>query len=428
MKRILLIGDAPYLQTGYSIQLKNIGKRLLELKNEVIYFDTSFPMDNYKNKVYRMDQFLTEYFDKKDKFNLEFLDVRDEIGESVICFKKTNSPFPYEDIREVVLKTQPDCFILLKDLNNFPEEIKINIPSIAYVPIDTEPISESILKKLKCFDKIISIAEYGKIEMCKYGYDVDFIPHSIDPNLIDKVLKKDKNELKKKYGIPLNKFIVGMIASNTESNNRKGWDFNLYAYNEFCKDKEDVFLFINTNMDGRNNNKHIHTDLIGLDLLRYMDLIKCNNSKWTTIPNVKYRTYTQEEIYEQYLCFDVLLSVSRGEGCSVCLLEAQSLGVPVITSNFTAMKENCIYGELIDPYFLGYTGSGAFHIIPKIEDIIKSLNKFYLKQIDNKQKECMDYIKNKCDYKKCGDMWIDMIEKTIHQHKKKPIHFHYKCD
>jgi glycosyltransferase involved in cell wall biosynthesis len=151
-----------------------------------------------------------------------------------------------------------------------------------------------------------------------------------------------------------------------------------------------------------------------------MELIRLDDSNWTTIPNHRYRTYSQEEIYEQYLCFDVLLSCSKGEGCSVALLEAQALGIPVITTNFTAMTENCINGKLIQPYFLQYQVSGGLFAVPNIDDMVLALEYYY----EGKKYEIIDYtntidiIKNKCDYKKNGDMWDNLIKEVIKKQKK----------
>lgn len=412
--RVLLVGDSPAIPTGYGVQLKEIGKRLMELNYEVIYFDTSFPMDEYKGKYYNVKQFLTEYFDNGKHIEMPFVDIRDEVGDAVITFKRTDTPFPFDDIREVVVKTTPDCFILLKDLNNFPEDFKIITPSICYFPVDTEPISDDIIKKAYCFDKCVGISQYATNQLKQFGFNVDFIPHSVNTDLIDKVSKSYcKYTLREKYGIPSNKFVVGMIASNTEGNNRKNWDGNLTAFKRFNDKHKDTFLFINTNMDGKAHHSKVNVGLNGMDLLRYMDLIKLDNSNWTTIPNHKYRTYSQEEIYEQYLCFDVLLSCSKGEGCSVALLEAQSLGVPVISTNFSAMSENVLNGMLVEPYFLQYQQSGGLFAIPNIDQIIEALEYYYKIKDYPIINETIDIIKDRCNYKKNGDKWDKLIKNVI---------------
>ena len=84
--RILLVGDNPLCPTGYGVQLKELGKYLLEMKHEVIYFDTAFQMDEMKGGYYRIDQFCNEYFSKSKSFNLQLplVDCSKEIGNAVI--------------------------------------------------------------------------------------------------------------------------------------------------------------------------------------------------------------------------------------------------------------------------------------------------------------------------------------------------------
>jgi hypothetical protein len=195
--RILICGDGCYIPTGYGVQILMLVKRLLEKGHEVIMFDTSFPMDNFKGEIYNVKQFLDEYFEKiKDK-KLPYINVGEQIKNACICFKTSDTPFPYKDIAHYIKKTQPDCYIILKDLNNYDKSMRFQLPSICYVPVDTYPISPDILDKLILFDKIISISDYGRKQIKNNGYNVDFISHSIDTPLIRETLKKDKTELKK---------------------------------------------------------------------------------------------------------------------------------------------------------------------------------------------------------------------------------------
>lgn len=420
--RILLVADNPLCPTGYGVQIKELGKYLLEQKHEVIYFDTAFQMDEMKGGYYKLDQFCKEYFSKSKKFNIKLplIDCSDEIGDAVICFKRSNNTFPFNDIPSIVKEIQADIFILLKDINNYPYTQYLNIPSIVWCPLDAFPCSPSILRNLDKFNKIISISKYGKKQFLDYGYDAEFISHSLNKDLIDKVNKKNRINLRKKYNIPQDKFIVSMIASNTESNDRKGWSFNLQGFKKFSEKygKKNIHLFLNTNIRGTKELDKVESSSIGLNIKHLLDYLNIDN--YSCIPTYKYRTYTQEEIYEQLKLSDVLLNCSRGEGCGVVLLESQSLGTPIITTDFTAMSENCINGELVEPYCLEFKLSDSFHSIPNIEQIAEKLEKIYLEP--SKYRDNIDTINTIIDntnYKTNGDKFLKIIDEVIIDYKLK---------
>jgi glycosyltransferase involved in cell wall biosynthesis len=420
--RILLVGDNPLCPTGYGVQLKELGKYLLSRKHEVIFFDTAFQMDEMKGGYYRIDQFCKEYFSKSKNFNIDLplVDCSKEIGNGVICFKRNNTTFPFNDIPAIVKEIQADIFILLKDINNYPPNLYLNIPSITWCPLDAFPVSPSIIENLDKFNKIISISEYGKNQFIDYGFDSDFISHSLNTDLIDKINKKNRIELRKKYNLPQDKFIVSMIASNTESNDRKGWSFNIQGFKKFSDKygKENIHLFLNTNIMGLKELDKIQTQKIGVDIKHLLDYLKIDN--YSCIPTYKYRKYTQEEIYEQLKLSDILLNCSRGEGCGVVLLESQSVGTPVITSKFTAMEENCINGELVDPYCLEYRLSDSFHCIPNVDQIASKLEKIYLEPSKYRDNiDIINIIKDNTNYKKNGDKFLKIIEEVIIEHKLK---------
>jgi len=78
-----------------------------------------------------------------------------------------------------------------------------------------------------------------------------------------------------------------------------------------------------------------------------------------------------------YQAFDVLLMPSMGEGFGIPLIEAQACGVPVITSDHSAMTELVGPGWLVegDPFW--DAPQTSFFTVPSIGSIVENLDLAY---------------------------------------------------
>jgi len=77
-----------------------------------------------------------------------------------------------------------------------------------------------------------------------------------------------------------------------------------------------------------------HVDIIG-----WPDKYELGKMDEYGILYTVYNGLTDEEVYERYIACDVLFMASFYEGFGMPIIEAQSVGRPVITSNIGAMKE-----------------------------------------------------------------------------------------
>lgn len=90
---------------------------------------------------------------------------------------------------------------------------------------------------------------------------------------------------------------------------------------------------------------NFHLDIIGWPSDEELTKLKNYN-----IPHTVFNRLTDEQVYERYVACDILFMASFYEGFGMPIVEAQSVGRPVITSNIGAMKE--VAGNtamLVDP-------------------------------------------------------------------------------
>jgi glycosyltransferase involved in cell wall biosynthesis len=98
-----------------------------------------------------------------------------------------------------------------------------------------------------------------------------------------------------------------------------------------------------------------------------------------------------------YSSLDVLLNCSMGEGYGVPIIEAQSCGVPVVVTDFSAMTELCGSGWLVKstPF---WTGMNAWQVIPDVGDIAAALEECHGRSNSQREKMAIAARKHALNY------------------------------
>jgi len=107
-------------------------------------------------------------------------------------------------------------------------------------------------------------------------------------------------------------------------------------------------------------------------------------------------------MYKQYVECDLLLFASTYEGFGLPIIEAQSVGRPVVTSNFGSMEE--VAGDsacLVDPYDINSIRAGILRVINDVEYRLKLVRL----GLDNIKKYSIELISN--DYVSLYDEILD---------------------
>jgi glycosyltransferase involved in cell wall biosynthesis len=166
-----------------------------------------------------------------------------------------------------------------------------------------------------------------------------------------------------------------MVAANKGYPSRKSFYENIAAFRELKRKHPDALLFLQT-MAGEGARDACdlpdYCKTIGLNLGK--DVLFCDQyvNAVTGFPD-KY-------MVDLYNSFDVFLSVSRGEGFGIPILEAQSCGLPVIVGDWTAMPEVFFAGWKVDkkdttPEFI--RGANTYMFIPHVGAIYERLEAAY---------------------------------------------------
>lgn len=202
---------------------------------------------------------------------------------------------------------------------------------IPYVPIDQSPVPPQVLDRLRFAYKILSFSKFGQKELEKSGFSSTLILEGVDTNVFKPLIKA---ECQKRFGLPENKFVFGMIGANKENPSRKGWQEALEAFKLFTDKHPDSILFYQSNQNIPSGfpildyAKHLGILDKVFHLDEYMSLVHVGPSVVNEIIN----------------SCDVIIHPSATEGFGLIPVEAQSAGVPVIVNRSTAMPEMLVEG------------------------------------------------------------------------------------
>ena len=134
-----------------------------------------------------------------------------------------------------------------------------------------------------------------------------------------------EHALRKKWHVPTNAFVPVMSFGNYASDDRKGVDVAALAYSDFCRSYQQPSYLYPSGHDQREIGHRMAASLPVESMFRAAG-----------VPSGRYTVDTVERDYAESLevvaLADVLLHPSRSEGFGMLVLEAQHIGVPVITT------------------------------------------------------------------------------------------------
>lgn len=347
--RIFLSSNSLYSKTGYGVQARLMLPRIAALGHDVgmcAWYGLEGGMLNYSMEHQGKSYPIPLYPKGRDGYG------NDVVGLHAQHFKA-----------DIVISLI-DAWVLNAQAHS-PNGIRY----CPLFPVDMEPIPPPVLRVVKDSFQPLVYSKFGERMARDAGLDPRYCPHMVETQVFS---PGDRTAARAALGWPESAFIVGMVAANKGTPSRKSYPEQLKAFALFAETHADAFLYLHTNK-GENDG------MGGVNLPELAELLGISDRVLWPDPYGYMMGYPDAHLVNVYRGMDVLLSVSRGEGFGIPIIEAQSCGVPVIVGDWTAMGELCFGGWKVDrkDAHADYTPLAAYNFIPRPEAIAELLEKAY---------------------------------------------------
>jgi glycosyltransferase involved in cell wall biosynthesis len=254
---------------------------------------------------------------------------------------------------------QADLMITLCDVFGFLPSVedlaRMNVAH--WFPVDCEPMGEADVQVLREGMGIpIAMSRFGERVIRGEGGDPYFVPHGVDTALFSPGPKMPYRE---SADIGEETFVIGVLGMNRDPV-RKGFFEQMLAFSRFHARHPDSVLTLHT-ADVSNP---------GLNLAGMAARLGISHAvRFPDTYSYQMGLISREQQAAWYRGLDVLSNCAYGEGFGLATLEAQACGIPVITTDASAMTELCGAGWLVAGTPFWAQGHGAFWTRPDVPDI-----------------------------------------------------------
>jgi glycosyltransferase involved in cell wall biosynthesis len=257
--------------------------------------------------------------------------------------------FPVKNLEEIMRTVSGlwqlwnlDYFIVALDIT-LQEQIlrKITDRPFKYVglfPIEADPLCFSWASLLMMMDKQFIISEFGTNEAHKRGVmSAEHIQIGIDTDAWRKPFPGERDKLRQAYNIGLD---TKVVLTNADNQERKNFFAHFEAFKRFSDHYPDSKYILIT----REHN------LAGWKLRDLALEYKIADKMMIVERGIPFSS-----LWSYYAMSDCLLNISKAEGLGLPVLEAMSVGIPVIATDCTAMGETVADGRgILVPWHYRY--------------------------------------------------------------------------
>lgn len=221
---------------------------------------------------------------------------------------------------------------------------------IPWFPVDHDPLPPPVAAKVSKAYRRMVFSKHALKSVQDAGMDAYYVPHGVDTKEYRQV---EQAPARAALGLPMDKFIVGMVAANKGTPSRKAFTQQIEAFAQFHRRHPDSTLYLHTNKGQNGEDQGINL----VEFIQHTGLSHSTLGRPDTDPNAAV-LFCDQYIYllgfptdymaHIYSAMDIHMLVSMGEGFGIPTLEAQACGTPVIVGGWTASKELCFAGQQVD--------------------------------------------------------------------------------
>jgi glycosyltransferase involved in cell wall biosynthesis len=270
----------------------------------------------------------------------------------------------------------PDLVVTLGDVWVTNPDLFRELPIAHWLPADCRPMSLADRNVVESSGaQLIAMSQFGYDRFKRAGFNPVYVPHSIDPNIFKPLPNRD--ELRRAAGLTEDAFVIGINQANNDAI-RKALPEQMLAFAKFAETHPDALLTLHTGVhqEGGQDLEAVAENLGIVDLVRVVDQYRYTSGM-----------ITAADLNEWYNVIDVLSQTVYAEGFGLPVMEAQSAGTPVITTDASSVVEINPHGTKVNgqPFWNGV--HKGWWISPNITEIVAAYEEAYenRKTVDHKK-------------------------------------------
>ena len=321
-------------------------------------------------------------------------------------------------LNAMLRRLHAEVMISLMDHNRIFVDAPISVPSLAWFPDHYEELDMHHRHAFSAYSVVVALSpsSAAKVRRTMPWKRVEWIPHVVElPERLVHSRRPTREQLRASFGLPAESFVAFVAFGNYDQHNRKSVDVSLLAFGKLLRVAPDAKLLIHAvSADAVFNGTTAAKASPGLDLLALL--------KMAALPHDAVVLSTARVPYfrvlEMMSVADVLLQPSKTEGFGMPVLEAQLLGVPVITTAFAAMADYTIYGTAVpsvQPYYypMGWAAT------PSLDGVSTALVQTYRGHTEGSRAAAQAYVGEHMSLEAVATRFNDVILTSI---ARKPRH------